>query len=207
MVAFSRDGPHRHHYIWMSVSAPDLQITSYPEAPHHYLTSFHSYKMHLSHIIPFTVSGLASLTLADPDLKPWQISHLSTFSPPNREGSSPWSLINITIADPNGLIVNPAICVTKWTFEEPPYDKVNACSDIPGGQWSFAMLEADSTNPSPTTDFRVRFELKKGDEVFEGTEGFKVGDNMSGLCSAGGVCSFGLKEENTPFPVIQRRVE
>jgi hypothetical protein len=163
--------------------------------------------MHLSSIISLTLSGLAPLTRADPDLKPWQISHLRTFSPPNREGSSPWSLINITIADPNGFIVNPAICATQWTFEEPPYDRVNACSDIPGGQWSFAMLKADSANPSPTTDFRVRFELKKGGEVFEGTGSFRVGENMSGLCSAGGVCSFGLKDENTPFSVSQTRVE
>ncbi|EAQ85478.1 predicted protein [Chaetomium globosum CBS 148.51] len=165
--------------------------------------------MHLSNIISFILGGLlaAPLALANPDLKPWLISHLSTFSPPDREGSSPWSVINITIVDPNGMISNPTICATKWTFEEPPYDKVNACSDIPGGQWSFAMLESDSANPSPTTDFKVRFELKKGGEVFEGTEGFKVGDNMSGLCSAGGVCSFGLKEENTPFPVVQAKIE
>ncbi|KAK3291147.1 uncharacterized protein B0H64DRAFT_409919 [Chaetomium fimeti] len=162
--------------------------------------------MHTSNLVSF-ILGLAPLALADEDLQPWRISQLRTFSPPDREGSSPWSLINITIADPNGLIVNPASCATKWTLEELPYGHVNACSDIPGGQWTFAMLESDAANPSPTTDFKVRFELKKGDEAFEGTENFKVGDNMRGLCSAGGVCSFELKEENTPFLVTQTRIE
>ena len=32
--------------------------------------------------------------------------------------------------------------------------------------------------------------MKKGGEVFQGTEKFRVGESMSGLCSAGGVCSF-----------------
>jgi hypothetical protein len=153
------------------------------------------------------VLGLASLAAATPSLNPWEISRLSTFSPPARPGSSPWSVINVTIADPNGAIVSPTFCAAKWTFEEPPYGKVNACSDIPGGQWSFEMLESDSANPSPTTNFKLRFELKKKEELFVGTESFKVGENMSGLCSAGGVCSFGLKEESTPFMVKQVRVQ
>ena len=62
------------------------------------------------------------------------------------------------------------------------------------------MLESEGAYPSPTTDFRVRFELKKEDGLFAGEE------NMSGLCSAGGVCSFKLKEELAPFPVKQTRV-
>ncbi|KAH6843440.1 hypothetical protein B0I37DRAFT_418540 [Chaetomium sp. MPI-CAGE-AT-0009] len=162
--------------------------------------------MYASNLVPF-ILGFAPLVLADLNLKPWQISQLRTFSPPNREGSSPWSLINITIGDPNALIVNPTSCATQWTVDDPPFEKLNACSEIPSGQWGFEMLKSDSTNPSPTTDFRVRYFLKKGDEAFEGTGSFKVGDNMQGLCSAGGVCSFELKEENTPFLVTQTRIE
>ncbi|KAK4033793.1 hypothetical protein C8A01DRAFT_49678 [Parachaetomium inaequale] len=161
--------------------------------------------MHLNIIL--AILGLASLAAATPSLNPWEISRLTTFSPSGRPGSSPWSVINVTIADPNGLIVSPTFCVAKWTFEEPPYGKVNACSDIPGGQWKFEMLESDSENPSPTTDFKLRFELRKHDETFVGTESFRVGENMSGLCSASGVCSFGLKEEKTPFLVKQVRAQ
>ena len=161
--------------------------------------------MHLN-TIP-VVLGLVCLAAATPTLNPWEISHLTTFSPSGRPGSSPWSVINVTIADPNGAIVSPTFCAAKWTFEDPPYGKVNACSDIPGGQWTFEMLESDSENPSPTMDFKLRFELKKKDELFVGTESFKVGENMSGLCSASGVCSFGLKEEKTPFLVKQVQVQ
>lgn len=68
------------------------------------------------------------------------------------------------------------------------------------------MLEPDDGEPSPTTNFKLHFELHKDGQLFVGEENFKVGDNMRGLCSAGGVCSFSLKEENTPFPVKQVQV-
>ncbi|KAL2129470.1 hypothetical protein VTI74DRAFT_7772 [Chaetomium olivicolor] len=166
-----------------------------------------------NHITMFSAIILASLLGFSPfaaatlSLKPWEISHLGTFSPSGRPGSSPYSVINITISDPNDASVSPATCVGKWTFEEPPYGKINDCSDVPGGQWTFVMLESDGQNPSPTTDFKLRFDLKKKKKVrFVGVEKFVVGENLSGLCSASGVCSFGLKEEKTPFPVQQARV-
>lgn len=68
------------------------------------------------------------------------------------------------------------------------------------------MLESEGVNSSPTTNFRLRFELEKEVCQYVGTEKFVVGENMSGICGASGVCSFGLKEENTPFLVRQQRV-
>ncbi len=100
------------------------------------------------------------------------------------------------------------MCVGKWTFEEPPYGVVNNCSDVPGGNWTFAMLKSDNAaTASPTTDFRLRFELKKGEANFVGTEKFAVGENMSGLCAASGFCSFELKEGMAPVLVKHKRVD
>jgi hypothetical protein len=161
--------------------------------------------MYLQNII-VPLLGLATLAKADRWPKPWEITRLTTFSPSGRPGSSPYSVINITISDPNDSTVSPTICVGTWTFEEPPYGKINNCSDVPGGQWTFAMLESDSGNPSPTTDFKLQFEVQKMDQLFRGTEEFLIGDSLSGLCSASGICSFGLKEEKTPYRVSWNRV-
>ncbi|KAL2174033.1 uncharacterized protein P884DRAFT_272786 [Thermothelomyces heterothallicus CBS 202.75] len=145
-------------------------------------------------------AALATATLA---LELWLISELTTFSPPDRPGSSPHSVINATISDPNDQTPVTAFCAATSTFEEPPYGTVNACSEVPGGRWRFAMLEADDGEASPTTNFKLRFELDKDGQTLAGTASFRVGENLSGLCSAGGVCSFSLKEESTPFPVKQ----
>ncbi|KAK4119513.1 hypothetical protein N657DRAFT_650170 [Parathielavia appendiculata] len=160
--------------------------------------------MYLYSII-VSLLGLTHLADAARRPKPWEITRLTTFSPTGRPGDSPWSVINITISDPNDSTVSPTICVGKWTWEELPYGKVNACSEVPGGQWAFSMLESDSENPSPTVNFRLRFELRKTDRRYMGTAKFDW-DNLSGLCSASGFCSFGLKEEKTPFPVSWYRV-
>ena len=150
---------------------------------------------------------LASLAAATPALKPWEITSLNTFSPSGRPGSSPWSVINITISDPSDTSVSPAICVGKWTFEEPPYGVLNNCSDVSGGRWTFTMLKSDNADSaSPTTDFKLRFELKKAGADFVGTGKFAVGENMSGLCSASGFCSFGLKDGLALVLVKQVRV-
>jgi hypothetical protein len=167
--------------------------------------SQHPPKMHFE-IITTAVLAFAPSASAVRSLEPWLINRLTTFSPPDRPGSSPWSIINITITDPNDMTATSAICATTWTFEEPPYDIVNPCSEVPGGKWTFSMLESEGSNPSPTTNFRLRFELNKEDGMFAGEESFAVGENMSGLCSAGGVCSFKLKEELAPFVVKQARV-
>lgn len=161
--------------------------------------------MHLSTVFA-SVLGFAPLAIAASPLKPWEISRLTTFSPSGRPGSSPWSVINITISDPNEVINSPAICSGKWTFEEPPYGIVNTCSEVPGGKWTFVMLQSEGSSPSPTMDFKLRFEQNKNGISFQGMENFVIGENLSGLCSASGVCAFALKEEKTPVLVKQVRV-
>ncbi|KAK4243620.1 hypothetical protein C7999DRAFT_18049 [Corynascus novoguineensis] len=158
--------------------------------------------MYASNSITFLLSCAAFAT-ATSALEPWLIHDLSTFSPPDRPGSTLSSIVNVTISDPNELTTVVAHCGATWTFQEPPYGKVYDCSEVPGAQWAFAMLEPDDGEPSPTTNFKLHFELHKDGQLFVGAENFKVGDNMRGLCSAGGVCSFSLKEENAPFPVKQ----
>ncbi len=69
------------------------------------------------------------------------------------------------------------------------------------------MLKSDNADSaSPTTDFKLRFELKKAGADFVGTGKFAVGENMSGLCSASGFCSFGLKDGLALVLVKQVRV-
>ncbi|KAK3315898.1 hypothetical protein B0H66DRAFT_480333 [Apodospora peruviana] len=179
---------------------------------------------------------MSSTTLtaaADPLLKPWEISKLTTFAPSGRPGSSTWSIINVTITDPNdysnppplnlaaGLAVNKstttADCGFKWQYDNfaSAYDHVEHCTAVSEGSWTFEMLEAsNSSYPSPLTDFVLRFKRSvprasrrvRGPLSWVGDARFVVGDNMRGLCSASGVCSFGLKEENTPFYINQTRL-
>lgn len=153
--------------------------------------------------------GAPANALGYNNLKPWEISRLGTFSPSGRPGSSPWSVINITISDPNARTVTPTICSAQWTWETPPWDQVQACTEDPHGEWSFVMVKsADSDYPSPTTDFVLRFTLvlQGMHRQFLGVARFRIGENMSGLCAASGFCSFGLKEELVPFLVNQTLV-
>ncbi|KAL2015338.1 hypothetical protein VTK56DRAFT_5782 [Thermocarpiscus australiensis] len=174
--------------------------------------------------IPLFLTGIVPLTavassrdLATDALKPWEISRLSTFSPSERPGRTLSSVINITISDPNYLplpdgspqgisISTDATCGAAWTSDKPPYNQAHSCTEVPYGRWTFEMIETDSGYPSPTTDFVLRFTLARAEESFVGTARFVVGENMRGLCSAGGVCSFGLKEEMVPFLINQTRV-
>ncbi|KAL2152847.1 hypothetical protein VTH82DRAFT_4002 [Thermothelomyces myriococcoides] len=160
--------------------------------------------MHASSGLVTCILSFATLATSALALEPWLVSELRTFSPPNRPDFPPRdNLINATISDPNDLVAVSTFCATTWAFEDLPYGRVNACSDVPGGQWRFTILEADEGESSPLTNFKLRFELEKDDQTLFGTASFKIGDNLSGLCSAGGVCSFSLKEEYAPFPVKQ----
>ena len=167
--------------------------------------------MRFAAVLPFFsighIASAVSVTLPKHnDLQPWQISQLTTFSPSGRPGSSPWSIIDITISDPNDHPVVPTNCTAKWTFEEPPYNRIERCTEVPGAEWSFEMVKSESEQASPTMDFVLRFTLVREHETYLGVAKFVIGDNMRGLCSASGVCSFGLKEEMTPFLVNQARV-
>ncbi|OIW30170.1 hypothetical protein CONLIGDRAFT_576629 [Coniochaeta ligniaria NRRL 30616] len=183
------------------------------------------------HITP-ALTGLFSTTagaLIGPNdaPAPWEISSLSTFSPSGRPGSSPYSILNITISDPNTILAGPsptgpavfppstAICNTSFVGTAPPYNQILNCSEVQYGSWTFEILEANNTSyPSATTNFDVRFTHVDnvtviGDvysQVYAGTGHFEVGKNMAGICGASGVCSWGLKDEERPYLIQQSRV-
>lgn len=159
-------------------------------------------------------------------LKPWEISHLSTFSPSGRPGSSMYNILNLTITDPNtlpaahtptGTAVFPpstAICNTSWVSGNEPYNQVLNCTAIDYGYWTFEILEANTTDyHSGTQNFDVKITLvdsvrvpgEDAKQVFTGRAHFEVGQNMKGLCAASGFCSWGLKEELSPWLVNQKR--
>jgi len=156
---------------------------------------------------------------------PWEISSLATFSPSGRPGSSPYSILNITITDPNTTAAGPAhrgtavfppttaVCNATFVGEAPPWGRALNCSETSYGHWSFEMLEP-AENPSATTNFDVRFTHVSNvtvigqvfTKVYVAREHFEVGKNMGGICGASGVCSFGLKEEERPVLVNQTLV-
>jgi hypothetical protein len=163
--------------------------------------------------------GALAIAIAEPDLKPWEITRLSSTSPPNRPGDGPGipSRVALKIADRNGYADSASApestCVVEWLYLEDPFGREFNCTPVEYGEWSILMEEGDlAGNVSPTTDFRLRIMLVRGGgvgggrEVFAGEAAFKVGENMRGLCSAGGMCSFSLKEEMVPFRVLQARM-
>ena len=158
-----------------------------------------------------------ALAPAEPDLKPWEITRLSSTSPPNRPGDGPGipSRVALKITDRNGYtdpvsVPEESTCVVEWLYLEDPFGREFNCTSVEYGKWSILMVEGDLVGRvSPTTDFRLRIMLVRGGgggEVYVGEAAFKVGENMRGLCSAGGMCSFSLKEEMLPFRVLQVRM-
>ena len=181
------------------------------------------------HVFP-ALAGLLSLATAatigpNDTPAPWEISSLRTFSPSGRPGSSPYSILNITITDPNTTAAGPAprgtaiftpttaVCNATYVGDAPPWGQSLNCSATSYGYWAFEMLQP-AENPSATTNFDVRFTHvsnvtvigKVFTKVYVAREHFEVGKNLAGLCSASGVCSFGLKEDETPYLVNQTLV-
>jgi hypothetical protein len=174
------------------------------------------------------LAGLASVATAAPSaqkktLSPWQVTELRTGSPSGRPGSSPWATMNLTISEPNTIIVaktkfppQTATCGTQWTAAGGnPYGVVNTCVSSGKGTWTFEVIQSADADASPTRDFLLKFTLvdavprKKGasasKKTFVGTGAFKVGDNFKMVCGASGVCSTSLKPENTPFSITQQQ--
>ncbi|KAJ9132952.1 hypothetical protein NKR19_g9205 [Coniochaeta hoffmannii] len=137
------------------------------------------------HIIP-ALTGLLPLAIAatigpNDTPVPWEISSLTTFSPSGRPGSSPYSILNITITDPNTTAAGPAhrgtavfppttaVCNATFVGEAPPWGRALNCSETSYGHWSFEMLEP-AENPSATTNFDVRFTHKLLDEFSDNYE-------------------------------------
>jgi hypothetical protein len=65
-----------------------------------------------------------------------------------------------------------------------------------------------------TGDFNLKFThvadlVYRGEqftESFEAEGHFAVGENLSGSCGGSGVCSWGLKDANTPFEIAVTKV-
>ena len=169
-------------------------------------------------VLTFFVTAMAA-TGAASSLKPWAVLRLATSSLPDRPGTESQlsSSISIEIADTNdyaaraGSGTENTTCVARWSYAVGPYDQVYICTAVPYGAWSFSMEDSGTAYSSPIVDFVLRFRLQlaggdgRGQDVFEGAAHFAVGDNMSGLCSAGGICSFRLKDEMTPFYINQTK--
>lgn len=174
-----------------------------------------------------------NFTLPHP-LLPWQVTHLSTFSPSGYPANHPYSRLTVTIADPNTITLGPTrfgdaafpptntTCVVWWlAWSEDPREGpwVNTCGEIRSGKWTVEMLPPPATGEekgSPTTDFVLRFTLSEAVVLgrggvarltFEGQAAFAVGPNMSGACGGSGVCSWSLKEGVAPVLVNQTLVE
>ncbi|KAL2158812.1 hypothetical protein VTH06DRAFT_4004 [Thermothelomyces fergusii] len=144
-----------------------------------------------------TFVGFAAPSLA---LEPWQIRELTILTPSDL-GTLRYSVLNVTLSDPNSLAATPIRCTSRWTPERPPFGVVYDCSASREGKWSFSMLKPDDGEPSPTTNFKLRFEQKKESETLAGTASFREGKNLIALCSAREGCTVKLRDEYIPFPV------
>ncbi|KAI3335161.1 hypothetical protein F4824DRAFT_489869 [Ustulina deusta] len=155
-------------------------------------------------------------------LSPWQVTGLQTWQPSGRPGSSPdWYVhVNITNPDPTQSVADPDVaqgkvyCQVVWRYPDVPYNQISECDivDTTGSTtwaWTVELLEADDADPSPTTNFGLRWRAAStlsasADEdvqIWTGVGQFEVAMNMQGTCAASGFCSWALKPESTPVPV------
>ncbi|KAK0710141.1 hypothetical protein B0T26DRAFT_755252 [Lasiosphaeria miniovina] len=182
--------------------------------------------------IPIAALVLGSQATAA--LKPWEISALRTFSPSGRPDSSPWSFINLTIADRNTYAATApppdasapgiaATCFVQWPYAGDAYGREVNCttttttttplSSSPPPEWTLTMLPTPgSAYASPLNDFMLRLTLTLkfagAEDKYEGSARFALGpgQNLQGICSASGVCAFALRDEAVPVLVLQTRV-
>jgi hypothetical protein len=178
---------------------------------------------------------LTSSTLAaypqppKPTLSPWVLNSLSIFTPSGRPGNYPWLTMTANLTDPNTLILGTSSndnsnvtvpagaqainCQAKWLPGETPFDRSWPCDSSfnADGWWT---LKIKRTNDFSTTKFdavftRVAEVLYQGSaykKVYEGSDHFEVGSNLSGVCGGSGVCSWGLKAELAPYKVKQKEI-
>jgi len=178
------------------------------------------------------ILSLPLITLAAPiasDLKPWEISTLSTHSPSGRSGNAPYSSLFVTITDPNTIPLgktrygeaafppSAANCTARWNSYagEDPFGQIIPCEveNFNSGRWTMEIQKANATGngASATRDFKLRFGLEESmildegivSKRFVGTGGFAVGENLGIVCGGSGVCSTWLKEEGRPWLVGQ----
>ncbi|KAK0617523.1 hypothetical protein B0T14DRAFT_434134 [Immersiella caudata] len=159
---------------------------------------------------------------AQDSLQPWKITRLTTSGLPYRSEAAchdPLNTIAVEIQDPNVYLglnsTGPEIqitqCIAKFPYCSPPYHQPFNCTDIPSlhGMWSFTFFPtnegADTKFWNPGQNFSLSFQLllpQAGDRRrHTGQASFSVWENLRGLCSAGGVCSFSLREEVAPVSI------
>lgn len=153
-------------------------------------------------------------------MRPWELTRLSVTGLPWRgeEGlHEPLNTLAVEIRDPSEYANSQPVveCITKFPYASPPYHQAFNCTELSYGWWQFAFFPPkplqDNSEPqywNPGQDFTLElrlFSMSSG-SWFEGQANFSVsaGGNLRGLCSAGGVCSFMVKEEMLPVYIQQK---
>ncbi|KAM7208414.1 hypothetical protein V8F20_001392 [Naviculisporaceae sp. PSN 640] len=108
---------------------------------------------------------------------------------------------------------------SSWTFEMREVPKEESAYPSPTTYfylWFWRTIESDDMgghdNEKGGRRRAAMYEMNEKRAVkyitYVGSARFKVapGENMEGLCSAGGICSFHLRGENTPFMVEKTRI-
>lgn len=150
-------------------------------------------------------------------LQPWQLLALETFSPSGRPGNDPYSMLNVTIKDPNIIaaqaptgqaIIPPssASCSAQWLDNNPPWGQSIACNSDSGiSNWSFTINQGTSGTTNFTLDFNlveiVTISGMQYEKTWIGGDHFEVGTNLGGSCGGSGVCSWGLA--SAPYDINQ----
>ena len=163
------------------------------------------------------ITLMGSTVTSQTTLQPWEITRLSSSGLPYRSEAAchdPLNTLAVEIRDPNsysGLTTAPNMtqCIAKFPYCDPPFRKPFNCTEVSHGSWSFtfyptqANVDTKYWNPGQDFTISLRLALRERGVWFDGKASFSVGGNMRGLCSAGGICSFSLKEELAPVLVNQ----
>ncbi|KAF1943127.1 cell death in tomato 1 [Clathrospora elynae] len=184
----------------------------------------------LAAVMAFTSSITASpLEIRAAKLKDWQVTGVGSGSPSGRPGSYPWASITANVTDPNAYNLGTASsdgsaviisagsqginCKAQWFIknEETPLGRTWPCDPAANGYWVMRVL--DGGNGFGTGVFNLTFThvldvLYLGEEYtasYVATGHFEVGKNMAGTCGGSGVCNWGLKPENNPFPITPKK--
>lgn len=147
---------------------------------------------------------------------PWQISRIETHRPSSESaiGNSGVSSISLTITEPGtGLDGKDmtAECTTEWNEAagESPFDKVQACSEVPEGYFMFEVVKTENTvEGDPLSSFNLKFtRLGATGKTYLGVAEFEAEKNLAGSCGGNGVCDGFLKEEYNPLVVVPEEVK
>ncbi|KAI0966649.1 hypothetical protein F4678DRAFT_466249 [Xylaria arbuscula] len=169
--------------------------------PHHLHT--------LGTILPLFVSTALG------QLSPWQVTNLQTWQPSGRPGSSPDYYVHVNVTNPD-VADGEVYCQIVWQYPNVPYNQILDCEvddtdDSTAWAWTIELLQSTDANPSPTTNFDLRWRAaqpvsnstvdEEGVQIWTGTGQFEVAENMQGLCAASGFCTWALRPESTPVSI------